>query len=765
MHRFAGLGFAALAFFGTRAVLAEPSAFLARIIPDAPVSTRFTVISGPTPAGAHEIAPGLSVFEGDARALAFAHPELDVALHPPLTWKLDASLPFVGGTFARASGLDGNGTYVGIVDTGVDLQHHAFRNADGTTRIAWFLDMAGTKRAGTDDDKYGGRVWSRAELDTILKGTKLEGAPSDNEGHGSHVAGIAAGNGGLGQKYIGVAPRADLIIVRATNKSGGIEEGAAVLGAKFVFDRATEEGKPAVVNLSLGTQYGAHDGSSSFERGLVALAAGKGRAVVVAASNEGGIPIHTSIRLSPGTSYRIPVRLYGADGKGAPYTNGQVFVWINARDRGDLRVGVRGPDGEAWLDPVEKGRALESKPRSGLRVIVANEDQKWLESRETSGAVVTLSGALPVGDFELELEGNTATEIWLQGSAQAVDGPGMPLFVRGGQIEGSIGVPASAAGLISVGSVTSRTSYQKRNGTRVMIDDAVVGTRSYFSSAGPSANGALRPDLLAPGFFVISSLARNALLAAPNGEFDDDQIVDPDHGALAGTSMSAPFVTGAIALLFQKDPSLTQEEARALLQAGARLLADDPPGGGSPRDFAKGAGILDIEGALAAHERKGAPPRATSLFMRLGATYLAADGALPLSVLVLARDAMGRPADVENGLVLELSGARVYTALDHPAVGLYRFAVTAERGRGGERATLTLRGSVGSTQTVPIAADRWDARDGIRAGGGCAMSASDSSPPLFALALLTIPGILRARSRARARAARRDGRVAADPRC
>ena len=764
MHRFAGLGFAAIVFFGTRSVLAEPSAFLARVIPDVPLQPRFTMVAGPTPPGAHEIAPGLSVFDGDARALAFGRADLEVALHPPLTWKLDVSLPFIGATAVQSTGLDGAGTYVGIVDTGVDFTHRNFRNEDGSTRIAWFLDMRGTKRPGTDDEKYGGRVWSRAELDAIIKGEKLAGSPTDNDGHGTHVAGIAVGNGGLSKKYIGVAPRADLIVVRAINASGGVEEGAAVLGTKFVFDRATEEGKPAVVNLSLGTQYGAHDGSSSFERGLVALSAGRGRAVVVAASNEGGIPIHTSIRVTKGSTYRIPVRLFGSDGRGAKYTNGNVYVWINARDRGELRVGVRGPDGESWLDPVDKGHAFESKPRSNLRVLVGNEDRKLLESPDTSGAVVVLSGALPVGDFELELEGNTSTEIWLQGSGEATDGPGMPLFVRGGQIEGSIGVPASAAGLISVGSVTARTGYQKRDGTRFTIDDAVIGTRSYFSSAGPSANGALRPDILAPGHFVISALARNALLAVPNGEFDDDQVIDPDHGALAGTSMSAPFVAGAIALLFQKDPTLTQEDARALLQAGARPLADDPKNGGSARDFAKGAGILDVEGAVAALDRKGLPPRATSLFLRLGATYLAADGGLPLSVLVLARDGGGRPADVENGLSLELQGARVSAPLDHPAVGLYRFAVTAVPGLGGTRATLSVRGALTLSATVPIAFDRWDARDSIRAGGGCAMSASDNTAPVFALVMLTIPGILRARSRARARAARRDGTAAADRR-
>jgi subtilisin family serine protease len=739
---------------------------LLRAIPDAPLHPELTVVSGATPAGATEIVPGISVFHGDPRVLA-ARTDLEVALHPPLHLKLDTSLPFVGGTVAHASGLDGRGVYVGIVDTGCDFMHRAFRNEDGTTRIAWFLDMGkGRQRPGNmDDAKYGGRVWTREELNAFITGTPPANAPNDNDGHGTHVAGIAAGNGGLSKKFVGVASGADLIIVRASDPNGAVDEGAAVLGAKFVFDKAAEAGKAAVVNMSLGTQYGAHDGTSAFERGLSELAVGKGRAIVVAASNEGGLPIHTSVRVTPGVPYRIPFRLYGSDGHGAKYSSAQVFVWINARDRGDLRVGVRGPDGELWMDPVEKGHALETKPIDNVRVIVSNENVSTLESRDTSGAIVWLSGALPVGDLELELLGDTAAEMWLQGSGQAIDGPGMPLFTRGGQVEGTIGVPASAAGLISVGSVSARTGYTKRDGTRYTIPDVELGTRSYFSSAGPAANGVLKPDLLAPGHFVISSLARNAFLAVPNGTFDDDQVIDADHAALAGTSMSSPFVAGAVALLFQKDPTLTQEDVRALLQAGARPLADDPAQGGSLRDYAKGAGILDIPRAIAALDRKAAPPRASSLFMRFGASYLAADGGLPLSVLVLARDSDGLPADVEGGLTASLTSAHVQAPMEHPAVGLYRFSAAADKGLGGKTANIGVKGSLSLSRSIPIAVDRWDARDGIHAGGGCAMSASESTPPLFAILLLTVPGIYRARSRARARAARRDGTDAADRRC
>ncbi len=206
----------------------------------------------------------------------------------------------------------------------------------------------------------------------------------------------------------------------------------------------------------------------------------------------------------------------------------------------------------------------------------------------------------------------------------------------------------------------------------------------------------------------MSSLARSiASAVAPI------QVVDAGHAAFAGTSMSSPFGAGAVALLFQKDPTLTQDDARALLQAGARPAVD------AGHEYANGAGVLDVEGALAALDRKAKPPLATSLQMQLGGSYLASDGGLPLWVLAHARDAAGRPADVEGGLALETDGANVHVPLDHPAVGLYRFAVVAAQGRGGTTATLRLRGAVTAERRVPVAADRWDARDGVSAVGGC----------------------------------------------
>lgn len=746
------LGAAAVEAFGSRSMtVRHPSTIDARAL------------------GMRAIAPGFSLLEGDGPTLAGfarAHLDFDVEMRPPLRIKLDIARSFVGATPAQTGGavpLDGAGTYVGIVDTGIDVFHSDFRNSDGTTRIAYFLDFAQAPRAGHDlDAAYGGRVFERKEIDALLAGDNSQGVPGDDEGHGTHVAGIAAGNGGPAKKFVGLAPAADLIIVRAADAQGNVDEDNAITGVKFVFDRAKADGRPAAVNMSLGTQFGAHDGSSHFEQSLVALVQGPGRALSVAASNEGAFPIHTSLRVSKGAHFSIPVHLPGADGKGRAYSSARVFTWLNFRDRGDVQVGVKAGDGSEWMPLLGQGQAAETKPNASVRVVVANDDHKNVEG-DTSGAIVVLSGALPVGDFSLELEGNGAVDIWLQGSEQATDGPGMPGFPRGAQVAGTIGIPASAAGVLSIGCVGSRKSYVNRAGATEPLDRVGIGEHCYFSSVGPSATGAIRPDVLAPGYFVISSLAHSALLSAPAGEFEIAQIVDAEHGALAGTSMSAPFGTGAAALLFQKDPTLTQEDVRALMMTGARPLT----GNSKNNDNVKGIGILDVASSLAAYERREKPPRATSLQMRLGDDWLAADGKLPLWAVATARDEQGKPADVDGGLTLETDNANVYQALEHPAVGMYRFAVVASAGRGQSEATLRLKGQLTLEEKVPIGADRWDALGGIRSGGGgcgCTTSASSEAPFYALFVALTFLGRSRFRSRGPAQAARSTARANAPDR-
>src|SRR5262249_11289355 len=132
--------------------------------------------------------------------------------------------------------------------------------------------------------------------------------PTDEVGHGTLVASVAAGNGlATGAavpagRYAGVAPEATLLIVRASDTgTARFTDAAVVAGAQFAVDRAAALGLPLVVNLSVGSHHGAHDGTSPLERALAALVppGTPGRAVVVAAGNDGAAPVHARITLVP----------------------------------------------------------------------------------------------------------------------------------------------------------------------------------------------------------------------------------------------------------------------------------------------------------------------------------------------------------------------------------------------------------------------------------------------------------------------------------
>ncbi len=687
--------------------------------------------------GLRPIAGGIAVLHGDAATLAaFArvHPTWPMEIAPPLRAKLNLAVPYVGASPARLGGaLDGRGVYVGVVDTGVDPLHPDFLDAAGHTRIAWLLDLSQAPRDGNAlDQKYGGRVYDRAAIDAIVAaGHRADDVPDDWDGHGTHVAGIAAGGGGARADFIGVAPAADLVVVCASrSRAGDIQEGDAILGTAFVFDMAKNDARPAVVNLSLGSQFGPHDGSSTFEKGLAALAQGPGRAIVVAASNEGTAPwIHASVRVTPHAQFDVPIHLPGKDGKGTSYSNGYVYVYVKNRDGGRLSLALRGPNGDSWMDAVDAGGSYETHPTDGLQVVVANEaTSSSMIPAGSHGAFAVVWGKFPAGDLTLRLEGDASVDAWIEGGGESLQPFASPTFAYGGQVEGTVGIPASSDALISAGCVALRQQYTDIRGRQEQAVDAPVGTRCFFSSSGPNAMGAMRPDLLAPGLFVVSALAGRAYLAAPLGEFDDTMIVDRTHAALSGTSMSSPFVAGAAALLLQRDPTLDQAQIRDALQAGARKLADD---GGDPlttRDYANGAGILDVAGALAALDRRPAPPAATSVQLRLGSSYLASDRT-PVTAIALARDANGLAADVPGGLTVTLLGAELVAPVEHPMPGLYRFLVRAPKDAGGTIATVRLDGAPGGTvtQTLPIAADRWDAHYGVTVGGGCTVARGEGA--------------------------------------
>lgn len=736
----------------------------------------------PAPPGMVGLGPGFAAFHGSVAgvaALAAAHPEWAITWAPPRRALLNAADDTTrAAQFRDATGLSGKGVVVGIVDTGFDPKHPDLRDGGGKSRVAWALDLSRGAFGNHPDleAEYGCNnegapcaVFSGADLDELIaQDSPL--LPRDTLGHGTHVASLAAGNG-LSQappKYVGIAPEATLVGVRVTRSAdGAIQDPDVLLATKFVFDRAKELGMPAVVNLSLGSDFGGHDGLTPLERGLAQLVGESlpGRAIVVAAGNSGGVygpivggypqpfGIHTEVHVPRESSVRVPI-LGPTVGKSS--VNATVYVWISGRPGDRLEVGVDDSEGE-WIEPLAPGEGSGYSDK-GIEVTILNQvvGAGSPIAQGSNGAVVILDGTWAAGStFAIRLEGHGTARLWVQSEGDLSPGAGGPgALFPGASKQGTIGIPASGTALISVGATVNRVAWHDRAGENVVLEKLgamsppLSDSTAYFSGSGPNALGQMKPDIVAPGAFVIgamSSLAdpekngSSGIFAGGSvcGERPACLVVDDWHALSSGTSMAAPIVSGSIALLFERDPSLTQDGVRTLLQAGARSLD-----GKVLLEQQLGPGEVDLIGTLAVLDADESPlstlPDPSESWLALASSYAHPDPDWPLEAVLELRSAEENIVDGFDPRDLELTveGGRVDAPLRRVAPGLWRFSAVAPAGSGGGELTLRLKfqGALFLERVLPIAVDRAVAEGGVDARGGCALAPSRPAPGwLFAV--------------------------------
>lgn len=210
-------------------------------------------------------------------------PDLKLYWTPPRRPLLDQADNWIGlSGFREATDFTGEGVVIGIVDTGLDVAHGDLRDGAGKSRVRYLIDFSrppGERQAELEDE-YGCTsdtecaIFSNEDLDALLNNAIDGDEPRDTYGHGTHVASLAAGNGlaAKGARYVGVAPDATLFGARVSRGSGGaIFDADIILATRFIFEQAERLGLPAVVNLSLGSDFGTHDGSSPLEQGLASF--------------------------------------------------------------------------------------------------------------------------------------------------------------------------------------------------------------------------------------------------------------------------------------------------------------------------------------------------------------------------------------------------------------------------------------------------------------------------------------------------------------
>jgi subtilisin family serine protease len=484
------------------------------------------------------------------------------------------------------AGQAGAGVLVGTVDSGIDTKHGDFHRPDGSTRLVSAWDQTG---AGTPPHGFTyGAEWSAAQIDAH------QAKITDDVGHGTHVLGIAAGDGsatGHGQPaftYVGMAPEADLCAVKSDLTTSGIAD-----AVNYIFQIAASRGEPAVVNLSIGTQEGPHDGTLDLDRLLNALT-GPGRIIVAAAGNEGADHLHGRITLtSSGTqSMTMLVPHYTP----SPSANDDYLIissWYPAADR--VAFSLVAPNGTV-LGPVAPGDSLPAQGTSSGYVDIYNNSSSaggdheiYVQIYDPPGSPPPAAGTWSFRFTPVSLGGSGVTDSYIE-TSNLGDGS-LATWVAGGVFGGVINAPGDADSVICVGAHVTKVCWPALDGsTRCFNPAPQLGSIANFSSQGPRRDGVLKPDLTAPGFGVASSKATTVF-------FSPDAVTsDGTHVVLSGTSMSTPHVTGAVALLLghhihaQDSPS----EVRAALRAAARADAFT----GAVPNAIWGYGKLDIASVL-----------------------------------------------------------------------------------------------------------------------------------------------------------------------
>jgi subtilisin family serine protease len=629
-------------------------------------------------------------------------------------------------------------------------------------------------------------IFSNEDLDQLLDNGVTGDEPRDTFGHGTHVASLAAGNGFSANtpRYVGVAPEAWLIGARVSRSGDGAIYDADIISAtRFIFERAEALGMPAVVNLSLGSDFGTHDGSSALEQALASFVGPEfpGRAIVVAAGNSGGLygslgsdepeplGIHTEVHVPHESPVEIPL-LTPTEALGAS-RGGTAYVWLGFRPGDEISVAVD-RNSERWIPHVPPGSATTYEA-DGFEGTVFNGPTEPGSSISVgaNNAVVVIDGDFEPGAvFVLRLSGHGTASIWVQASGGASPDVSPGVLVPRGEKQGTINIPASHPDLIAVGATVNRNRWIDSRGQPFLVgeDDgsdqlAALDGTAVFSAAGPNALGVMKPDLVAPGMYVVGAMSSDAdprsngglgVFASKGrcGEPDYECFVADDrkHAVTSGTSMSAPIVAGAVALLFQERPELTQQQVRTLLQAGARRLT-----GTVLAEQQTGPGALDLEGTLAALIAEDSPiqrePGAASRIV-LAASFIHPDASQPLQGLLELRDAHDKVADGfdERRLALQVTGGSLRRPPLRRGPGLYGFEVTAPPDSGGRSLALELSfdGVTLARRTVPIGTDRWIAEGApVPRGGSCAV-APPAGQGVTWLALGLLYGLRRRRSSA-----------------
>lgn len=538
-------------------------------------------------------------------AIAFIHPSEALKLDRPEIVNTSAKRPPSKAVGTAKQHGRGDGVLIGIIDVGgFDFSHPDFLDEKGETRFVAIWDQGGDFRQSPKDFPYGSEFRAK-QLNDALAAAKKAGMPPapwierqsqlQPGSHGTHVASIAAGNSGVCPKariaavLVDIPAAEDQIERRRATFSDSSRIAHAV---EYVLQIAEEEKLPVVLNISLGTNGGSHDGAGGVSRWLDAYLAAPGRAICVAAGNAGQEKSQSEGDLGwimgrVHTSGQIPARGLEVEigwtviGDGIEdVSENELEIWYGAQDR--FIVSLKPPGSQGWIEVKPREFVENRRLPSGVTVSVYNE--LYHPTNGGNYIAVYLSPNLDPKNFrgidpglwKVRLRGDEVRDGRFDAWIERDD----PLEISRERGRRLFRFPSF---FTERSTVDSHTISSLACGHRVIavanLDDVKQQIHAS-SSQGPTRDGRCKPEIAAPG--------TNVTAANGFGEPTEPWI------SMTGTSMASPYVTGVIGLMMAANRELTAAQCVGILQRTARPLA------GASYKWVNdvGFGRLDAEAAI-----------------------------------------------------------------------------------------------------------------------------------------------------------------------
>lgn len=471
-------------------------------------------------------------------------------------------------------GFTGSGVIIGYVDTGLDYNHPDFKDSLGNTRVLRYWDQNAPINFRTPQ-KYGyGQAFTNADIDSGINPSYANGS------HGTTVTGCGSGNGLANGRNLGMAPESAIVIVK-NNFNASSWTLTVAEAVDYIFCVADTLNMPAVVNLSLGTYLGSHDGRDPAALYIDSLLNDKeGRIVVCSAGNSGAwSPYHVQQQLSTDTNFvwMIPNAslaygapgvymdlwadvddienmhfAFGADAPGPVYRGNTVYRQVDFNQPNiqyDTIWGVNGPIGTVLFIEQVIG------PNYNLQAIVYSDSLLYrFRFLATGSGQIDMWSSSQIGGS------NFSTVI-----PDAIDYPEFEKYMMPDLNQSIVSSWACSEQVITVGNVQNRQNYIASNNTLYPSDGGTIpsGQLSVNSSKGPNRLGAIKPDIVASGDMSLSARVLNVSYAPTMLD------IGAMHVRNGGTSMASPVVAGIAGVYLEKCPLSTWSDFKGHLLSTA----------------------------------------------------------------------------------------------------------------------------------------------------------------------------------------------------